>query len=79
MVVVAELKLVVAEVAEVAVVLAHAAMARLLGVAGELVAEGLVAEEQKMGVNYNNNAAPFSTIVVDWITKLLTSQGYDSS
>jgi hypothetical protein len=42
-VVAAELKLVVAEVAEVVVVLAHAAVARLLG----------VAEEQKMGVDYN--------------------------
>jgi hypothetical protein len=44
-VVAAELKLVMAEVAEVAVVLAHAAVAKLLGVAGGLVAEGLVAEE----------------------------------
>jgi hypothetical protein len=41
-VVVAELELVVAEVA---VVLAHAIIARLLRVAGGLVAEGLVAEE----------------------------------
>jgi hypothetical protein len=52
-VVVAGLELVVAEVAAVAVVLAHAAVARLLGVAGGLVAEGLVAKERKMGVNYN--------------------------
>jgi hypothetical protein len=52
-VVAAELELVVAEVAEVVVVLAHAAVARLLGVAGGLVAEGLVAEEQKMRVDYN--------------------------
>jgi hypothetical protein len=35
------------------VVLACAAVAKLLGVAGGLVAEGLVAEEQKMGVDYN--------------------------
>jgi hypothetical protein len=42
----AELELVVAEVAEVAC----ATM-----VAGGLVAEGLVAEEQKIGVDYNNN------------------------
>jgi hypothetical protein len=45
MVVVAGLELAVAKVAAVAVVLAHAAVARLLGVAGGLVAEGLVAEE----------------------------------
>jgi hypothetical protein len=44
-VVAAELELVVAKVAEVAVVLAHAVVAKLLGVAGGLVAEGLVAEE----------------------------------
>jgi hypothetical protein len=49
----AELELVVAEMAEVAVVLACAAMAKLLGVAEELVAEGVVAEERKMGVDYN--------------------------
>jgi hypothetical protein len=47
-VVVAGLELAVAEMAEVAVVLACVAVAKLLGVAG-----GLVAEEQKMGVNYN--------------------------
>jgi hypothetical protein len=52
---VVELELVVAEVAEVVVVLAYAAVARLLGVAGGLVAEGLVAEEQKMGVDYNRS------------------------
>jgi hypothetical protein len=52
-VVVAELEL-VAELAEVVVVLACAAVARWLGVAGGLVAEGLVAEEQKMGMNYNS-------------------------
>jgi hypothetical protein len=51
-VVVAELEL-MAELAEVVVVLAHAAVARWLGVAEGLVAEGLVAEEQKMGVDYN--------------------------
>jgi hypothetical protein len=45
MVVVVGLELVVAEVAVVVVVLAHAAVARLLRVAGGLVAEGLVAEE----------------------------------
>jgi hypothetical protein len=39
---------------ELAVVLAHAAMAKLLGVARGLVAEGLVAEEQKIGVDYNS-------------------------
>jgi hypothetical protein len=44
-VVVVGLELVVAEVAEVAVILACAAVARWLGVAGGLVAEGLVAEE----------------------------------
>jgi hypothetical protein len=44
-VVAGELELVVAEVAEVVVVLAHAAVARLLRVAGGLVAEGLMAEE----------------------------------
>jgi hypothetical protein len=38
-VVAVELELMVAEVAEMAVVLAHAAVARLLEVAGELVAE----------------------------------------
>jgi hypothetical protein len=37
-------------VAEVAVILACAAIARLLGVAG-----GLVAEEWKMGVDYNRH------------------------
>jgi hypothetical protein len=52
-VVAAELELVMAKMAEVAVVLAYAAVARWLGVAGGLVAEGLVAEEQKMGVDYN--------------------------
>jgi hypothetical protein len=49
-VVAAELKLVMAEVAEVAVVLAHVAVAKLLKVAG-----GLVAEEQKMRVDYNTH------------------------
>jgi hypothetical protein len=49
MVVVVELELVVAEVAK----MAHAAVAKLLRVAEGLVAEGLVAEEQKMGVDYN--------------------------
>jgi hypothetical protein len=52
-VIAAELELMVAEVAEVVVVLACAAVARLLGVAG-----GLVAEEQKMGVDYNTHS-PF--------------------
>jgi hypothetical protein len=47
-VVVAGLELAVAKVARVAVVLAYAAVARQLGVAG-----GLVAEEQKMGVDHN--------------------------
>jgi hypothetical protein len=41
----AELELVVAEVAEVAIVMAHVAIAKLLGVARGLVAEGLMAEE----------------------------------
>jgi hypothetical protein len=45
MVVAVELELAVAKMAEVVVVLAHVAVARWLGVAGELVAEGLVAEE----------------------------------
>jgi hypothetical protein len=45
MVVTAELELTMAEVAEVMVILACAAVAKLLGVAGGLVAEGLVAEE----------------------------------
>jgi hypothetical protein len=40
-----ELELAVAEVAKVVVILARAAVARLLGVAEGLVAEGLVAEE----------------------------------
>jgi hypothetical protein len=29
-------------------------------------------------ISPHHNAAPFSTIAVDWITKLPTSQGYDS-
>jgi hypothetical protein len=60
-IIVVELELVVAEVAEV---LAHAAVARLLGVARGLVAEGLVAEEQKIGVDYNTcgfHSQKFST------------------
>jgi hypothetical protein len=28
-------------------------------------------------ISPHHNAAPFSTIAVDWITKLLTSEGYD--
>jgi hypothetical protein len=48
-VVAAGLELAVAKVAEVAVVMAYAAVAKLLGVAG-----GLVAKEQKIGVDYNS-------------------------
>jgi hypothetical protein len=51
-VVVAELEL---AVAEVAAVVAHAAVAKLLGVVVELVAE-----EQKMGVDYNNPSYVFT-------------------
>jgi hypothetical protein len=47
--VVVELELVVAKMAD----MACAAVAKLLGVAGGLVAEGLMAEEQKIRVNYN--------------------------
>jgi hypothetical protein len=49
---------VVAVELELMAVLACAAVARLLGVAGGLVAEGLVVEEQKMGVDCNMRHHP---------------------
>jgi hypothetical protein len=58
----AELELAVAKVAEVVVVLAHAAIAKLLEVAEELMAKGLVAKEQKMRVDYNNSS-PYTLIL----------------
>jgi hypothetical protein len=53
-VVAVELELVVAKVAEMAMVVACVAIAKLLGVAG-----GLVAKEQKMGVDYNTYSQYF--------------------